>query len=200
MPFTILFAILFAKFKGYKVSLLFKSWTIYPILVAEIILLFFQISVLFGTYYFVQFAQINKIFHLMLFLIPFFCFKLYKEGLIGSISILIGTSMNKFVMFQNDGKMPVFPSLSFLTGNAKHNAIEIADNVNKDWGIFNFLLNLFPSKNIHTLGNINTKWKFFSDYIDFGYTILSIGDLFVHFFGFLIIYGSIRFLNKEIYK
>ena len=61
MPFTILFAILFAKIKGYKISYLFKSWTIYPIILAEIVLIFFQMTVFFNIYYFIQFSNINRI-------------------------------------------------------------------------------------------------------------------------------------------
>jgi len=178
MPFTILFAILFAKIKGYKISYLFKSWTIYPIILAEIVLIFFQMTVFFNIYYFIQFSNINKLIHLMLFLVPFFIFKLYKAGLIGSISIVIGTAMNKFVMLQNGGKMPVFPTLSKFTGYYKPGAFDKAQS-------------------IHILGSSSTNFKIFSDYIDLGYSILSVGDLFVHFFAFVIIFYTIKALNIE---
>lgn len=178
MPFFILFAVLFAKFKGYKTSYLFKTWTIYPIIVAEIIQIFFQITTIFGMYGFMKYVSAFKVIHLMLFLIPFLVFKLYKAGLIGSVSIVIGSLMNKFVIYQNGGKMPVYPTLSLLTGNVRPDSFERIES-------------------IYILGTESSRWKIFSDFIDLGYAILSIGDLFVHFFAFIIIFYTIKALNEK---
>ena len=179
MIFSICFAILFAKIKKYKISYLFLSWTFYPIIVFTIIIFILQFSVFISNYNFVQYAPFIKTANLFTFLIPLFYYKQYKTGLIGSASIIIGTLLNKFVMAQNNGKMPVYPSLSYLTGYFKPNAIIQAND------------------NIHIMGNENTPWKILSDYIDVGFSILSIGDLFIHFFTFWVIYQTIKVLNKK---
>ena len=90
-------------------------------------------------------------------------FQLYKPALIGSGSIVFGTLLNNFVISQNNGKMPAFPSLSYLTGYIKPHTFQAVND-------------------IHVLGSGATHWKFLTDYIDFGYSILSPGDLFIHFF------------------
>ncbi|MDD4474980.1 MAG: DUF5317 family protein [Eubacteriales bacterium] len=179
MLFSICFAMLFAKIKKYKISYLFLSWTFYPIIAFTILTLLLQLSVFFNYYYFVQFASYFKTAYLFTFLIPIFYYKQYKTGLIGSASIIVGTLLNKFVMAQNNGKMPVYPSLSYLTGYFKPNAIIQAND------------------NIHIMGNASTPWKVLTDYIDVGLSILSIGDLFIHFFPFLVIYQTIKVLNKN---
>ena len=74
--------------------------------------------------------------------------------------------------------MPVFPSLSYLTGYARLDSFSIVND-------------------IHILGNTNTHWKILTDYIDVGYSILSIGDVLVHFFAFFILYETIKALNVQ---
>jgi hypothetical protein len=178
MLFSICFAILLAKIKKYKISYLFLSWTFYPIIAFTILTLLLQLSVFLNNYYFVQFASYFKTAYLFTFLIPIFYYKQYKTGLIGSAFIIIGTLLNKFVMYQNNGKMPVYPSLSYITGYFKPNARNSIDN-------------------IHIMGNASTPWKILTDYIDVGFSILSIGDLFIHFFPLLVIYQTIKVLNKN---
>lgn len=178
MLLMILLAMLFAKFKHYKIKTIFLTWTFYPAFVVELVYVFFQINVFLGNYYFVQFAPFFKTATLYVYLIPMLAFKLYKSGLIGSGFIVIGTVLNKFVMAQNGGKMPVYPSLSYITGYAKPNAFtEVTD--------------------IHILGDVNTKWKILTDYIDIGYSILSVGDLFIHSFAFIITYSLIKATNEK---
>jgi hypothetical protein len=102
---------------------------------------------------------------------------LYKPGICGSIFIITGTFLNKFVISQNGGKMPVFPSLSKITGYFKVSTIGIADN-------------------IHIIGSETTRFKFLTDYIDLGNSILSIGDVLIHSFTFIVIYYAIKEINK----
>ena len=73
--------------------------------------------------------------------------------------------------------MPVFPSLSYITGYAKP----------EGFGLVN---------DLHILGNSQTNLKILTDYIDLGYSILSIGDILIRIFVFLIIYKSIVKSNK----
>ena len=74
--------------------------------------------------------------------------------------------------------MPVFPTLSYLTGYGK---VEAFDKVN----------------DIHILGNSSTKLKFLTDIFDIGYSILSIGDVFIRLYVFIIIYSVIKEINVE---
>jgi len=177
MILTITAAMLFAKFKHFKIKYLFLSWTFYPIIFLECVVTFFQINVFMGNYYFIQFAPILKTVYQFAYLIPVFAFGLYKPALIGSCSIFLGTLMNKFVIAQNNGEMPVYPSLSYLTGYIKPDTFhQVQDN-------------------LHALGSTQVHWKFLSDYIDVGYSILSPGDVLIHFFSFLILYETIKALN-----
>ncbi len=92
--------------------------------------------------------------------------------------MLIGGGLNDIVIKANDGFMPVFPTLSYLTGYAKPEAFVIV-------------------KDIHMLGNSQTKLKILTDFIDLGYSILSIGDVFIRAFVFIIIYTSIKKINNQ---
>jgi hypothetical protein len=186
MIFTICFAMLLAKIKGYKASYLFKTWTIYPALLIDLAYVYFQVNIFIGNYNVVLYASIIRYSFLLSFLIPMFVYQLYKPAIIGSCSILVGSALNNFVMSQNarliGGKivkqMPVYPSLSYITGYVKAEAFLIV-------------------KDVHVLGNANTHWKILTDYIDVGFSILSIGDLFIHFYVFIMVYYLIKALNKK---
>jgi len=173
---TILAAIILGKIKHYKIGYLFRSWSFYPAFITQCILIFFQISAFCGNYYFVQFASPTKVAIIVSFIFPMLVFQLYKPALIGSGSIVFGTLLNKFVISQNNGKMPVFPSFSYLTGYVKPYTFQAVQD-------------------IHVLGSGAAHWKILTDYIDFGYSILSPGDLFIHFFSFLMLYYTIRAVN-----
>jgi multiple sugar transport system permease protein len=156
MIITIFLACILAKLKHYQLRYVFHSYSIYPVLLVQCISVFFQGSVFFGTYYFVRFASILKISAILSFLFSIIAFKLYRPAMIGSCSILLGTALNKFVISQNGGKMPVYPSLSYLTGYVTKEAFGTADS-------------------LHILGSGVTRFKFLTDYIDVGYSILSPG-------------------------
>lgn len=81
--------------------------------------------------------------------------------------------MNRFVMSQNGGKMPVYATLSKHTGYFDEMVLGTADQ-------------------IHILGNEATKYKILTDYIDVGYSILSIGDVLIHAFIFMVVYDTIK--------
>ena len=79
--------------------------------------------------------------------------------------------------------MPVYPTISRYTGYIKSNTLSIIND------------------NIHVLGNGATKYKFLSDFIDLGYSIMSIGDLLIHLFVVIVLYNVIAEINKrEIYN
>lgn len=183
MIITICAVILLARIKHYKLRYVFRSWSFYPILLAQCILIFFQISIFFGTYYFVRFSDIIERVVLGSFLFSIWVYHLYRPAVIGAVSIAFGSFLNNFVIAQNGGKMPVFPSLSYLTGYVTPEAFG-------------------PMDSVHILGSEATKFKILADYIDIGYSILSPGDIFVHLFAFLMLYyivkaANIRFGNLE---
>lgn len=178
MVFSILFAFAAAKLKRYKLRPLLKEYTLYPFAILTLVLIFLQVSVFLRYYEFIKYAEYFKSAYLLSLLIPFIKYKLYKPGLVGAASIFLGTLLNKFVIWQNGGKMPVYASLSKLTGYYNETAINTADH-------------------LHMIGDADTKFKVLTDYIDIGYSILSIGDLFIHLFVVIILYYVIKELNQK---
>ena len=171
-------AMILAKFKHYNLKYAFNSWTFYPVLLTQCILIFFQMSIFFGTYYFLQFVPIVEPAIILSFLFAILAYQLYTPAIIGSVFIGIGSLLNKFVMAQNGGLMPVYPSLSYLTGYATPQSFQIADGV-------------------HILGSEVTRYKLLTDYIDFGYCILSPGDVFIHLFSFLMLYAIFKAAHQH---
>ncbi len=169
----ILFALLCLKIKGYKVMPVLKAYPLYPYVFVQIIYLILQLNIFWGNYDYIKYASVFKNVYLFTLIIPILVYKLYKTGFLGAACIIIGTILNKFVMSQNGGKMPVFASLSKLTGYYDESVFQTIDN-------------------IHIVGNETTKYKFLSDFIDVGYSVLSIGDLLIHSLAFIVIYNVIR--------
>jgi hypothetical protein len=178
MFINILLATLCAKIKGYRLTPVIKAYALYPYAVVEVFYLFLQVNIFKGNYSYVQYSTIFKNVYFYTLIIPILVYKLYKPGFLGSFLIIIGTILNRFVISQNGGKMPVFASLSKITGYYSNTAILSADN-------------------LHIIGNNATKYKFLTDFIDIGCSILSIGDIFIHSFIFIIIYNVIKEINKS---
>lgn len=176
---TILLAMLVAKIKGYNLKPLFKSWTAYPSMIFTLLYVFLDITIFYGDYRFIKYEGLLEKVYVLTFLALIFKYKLYKGAIIGSVSIFIGTALNMLAIAANEGKMPVFPTLSYITGYVKPDSFA-------------------KVKDIHILGNEATKLKFLTDYIDLGYSILSIGDIFIRFFTFIIIFNSIKYTNISI--
>jgi len=174
---TILIAMLAAKIKGYKLKPLFLSWEVYPVLVFVIIYMFLNLGVFLGNYNFIKYAGILEKVYFFTFFILIIKYKQYNNAIIGSMAIIIGTILNKIAISANSGKMPVFPTLSYVTGYIKPD-------------IF------IKVKDIHVIGDASSKLKFLTDYLDLGYSILSIGDIFIRVFAFIIIFGSIKSINN----
>lgn len=175
---TILLAMLVAKIRRYKLKPLFMSWHIYPTLMFVIIYILLNMSVFLGNYNFIKYAGILETIYICSFLILILKYKQYISAIIGSISIVIGTSLNKIVISANNGKMPVFPTLSYLTGYVKP-------------GVFSKV------NDIHVLGTDVSKLKLLTDFFDLGYSILSFGDILIRIFAFIIIFNTIKSINNN---
>jgi hypothetical protein len=173
MIFAILFALALAGIKGYQLKPLLRTYSLYPFAFLTAAMVYFQVCVFFDNYTWIKYAGYIKSIYLFTLVIPFLYYKLYKPGLVGASLIILGTLLNKFVIWQNGGKMPVYASLSKWTGYYDEEVIRTADK-------------------IHIVGDVSTKFKFLTDYIDIGYSILSIGDLLIHSFAFVILFYVIK--------
>lgn len=173
---TILLAMLVAKIKGYKLKPFFKSLSAYPVIIFSFIYIFIGISIFYGNYSFIKYEVWLEKIYILMFIPLIFKYKLYISSIIGSLFIFIGTYLNNIAINANNGKMPVFPTLSYITGYVK------PDSFSK-------------IKDIHILGDNSTKLKLLTDYIDLGYSILSIGDIFIRFFTFIVIFDFIKYIN-----
>lgn len=173
MTETIIFALICSKIKKYKIKELFKSWTIMPLMIMMIINLLGQAMIFNGNYKYVEFSAFVKTFYIMSCIPLVFKYRIYIQSIIGSVCIFIGSVLNDIAIKANGGYMPVFPSLSYYTGYASKESFSIV-------------------KDIHILGTDTTKLAFLTDYIDLGYCILSIGDVFIRVFVFIVIFYSAK--------
>jgi hypothetical protein len=135
-----------------------------------------QFGVFFGSYALVRFSRFLEPAMVLSFVFAIIVYKLYTPAVVGSACVVAGTLMNKFVIAQNGGKMPVFPSLSYLTGYTDPQALGSVDS-------------------LHVLGNASSKFKFLTDYIDVGYSVLSPGDVLIHLFAAIMLYQLIKAVN-----
>ena len=131
-----------------------------------------------GNYEVVKYMTILKSIYICSYIGLIIRYELYSGAIIGSICMFIGGALNDIAIKVNNGFMPVFPSLSYLTG---HTNIET----------FNLV------SNSHILGSSETKLKILTDFIDIGYCVLSVGDLFIRAFVFIIIYYSIKKISMQ---
>lgn len=178
---TVLFSLLLAKLRGNRLSPFWKSAWFYPVFLAEIFSIFLQVQIFMHNPAYLPLAEIVKSVYLSLYLLPLVRYRLFKPGLIGAGCIVAGTVMNHFVMAANGGKMPVFPTLSRLTGYFDPVFIE-------------------GPNSIHMLGSASTHLNFLSDYIDLGYSVLSLGDLVIRIFVVLIIFYAVKAMQAELPK
>lgn len=182
MPETILLALIYSKYKKHEIKPLFRQKEIYYILSIELIYIIMQVTLFNGNYTAIKYASLLKSVYLCSYLGLILKHELYKEALIGSGLMLLGGLCNEIAINANGGKMPVFPSLSLITGYAKPGAFDLANKVANDF---------------HILGNSDTNLKLLTDIFDIGYSILSIGDILMRVFIVLVIYGAIKRLNNS---
>lgn len=183
---TVLLAFLFAKWKGYRLSPALKSAWIYPIFLFDMFTIWLQAQVFLDNPDYIKYGFIVKNFYMVLYVIPIVRYKLFWPGIIGSGFIISGTLLNKLVMkvnavevmttngLQKVPKMPVYPTFSLITTY--------------------FEKGIHPNSPdaVHILGTAETKLKILTDYIDLGYSIISIGDVLIRVFVAIIIFYTIK--------
>jgi hypothetical protein len=171
---TVLFTFLLAKIKGYKLKEILKDWVVYPVLFFAAVYVVAEISIFFDNYFLVPYTQIYKVAYILSFIPMVVKYRLAVVTGIGLLFMIAGNILNKIVMNANGGKMPVYPSLSYATGYA-------------DTYIDQY----------HMWGDSTVKLKILSDFIDLGYTVMSLGDIFVRIFVFLILFYSIKYTSSK---
>ena len=169
---------LLAKVRKLRLRYLFRTWTFYPILLVQCVLVIFQASVFFRLYLFVPFVPYLEMSVIFSFFFAMIAYRLFTPAIIGSASIAAGTLLNKLAIAQNGGKMPVLPSLSYLTGYITPAMVSAVDG-------------------LHTLAGPNTKLMFLTDYIDYGYSILSLGDVLIHLYACIMFFALIQAVNRQ---
>jgi hypothetical protein len=167
-----------AKIKHYKIKYLFKTWTIYPAVLAQCVLIFFEINAICGNYSYVPYSKQLQVAIILSFLFPMLKFQLYKPALVGCASTTFGSLMNYFVIVQNGGHMPSYPTLSYITHFVRPYVFE-------------------EIAGIHSLADASVKFWYLTDFIDLGDSILSPGDRFIDFNTFLMLYYTIKAVNVQ---
>lgn len=173
---TIIISFIICKIKGFKLKPLFKSWTVYPVIFMELVYLVVQINIFRENYEVINYVGLLKTFYLCSYLPLIFKYKQYNSAIVGSIFVVIGGILNDIAISANNGYMPVFPSISYLTGYAKSDAFNKVND-------------------IHILGDATTKLKPLTDIFDIGYSVLSLGDIFIRGFVFIVLYSVLKQIN-----
>jgi hypothetical protein len=168
---------LLALLKRFRLRYLLRTWTFYPILLVQLCLIAFQASLFFRYYGFTPFARYVEPAVILSFLPALLVFGLYKQAFAGGACIVAGTVLNRIVIAQNGGYMPVYPTLSYLTGFVTPETVERLSG-------------------LHQVGVNDAKLVFLADIIDYGYSILSIGDVLIHLFACIMLYSLIKAVNR----
>lgn len=169
---------LIAKLRRLRLGYLWRTWTFYPILLAQCVLIASQVTIFLRIYTLVPLSSYLEMAVILSFLFAMLQFRLYRPAVLGSAAIVAGTVLNKIAIAQNGGHMPVFPSLSYLTGYITRDMFGAADQ-------------------LHVLGGAATKLPFLTDYIDYGYSVLSPGDVLIHLYACMLFYALIRAVNER---
>lgn len=178
MAESIIIALIIAKIKGFKIKRLFKIKEFYLILFMELLVLYVQFNIYRENYWVIKYTGIFKSIYLLSYLPLIYKLSIYKEALIGSGFVFLGSIFNNIVIKANGGFMPVYPTLSKITGYYKEQAFEKVND-------------------IHILLGGSSKLWYLSDIFDLGYSVLSIGDILIRIFVVIIIYSSIKYLNNN---
>jgi hypothetical protein len=190
----ILGAFIYAKYKKYNLIPFFKSWVAWLPISFCLAYIFFEVSIWNEHYFILKYQQMFKIATLLGYIPLCVFYRLYENDnieyqhnqlkktltspmIIGSLFLLLGSTLNRIAIFFNNGYMMTFPSNSYWTGYIKPQLID---------------------DGLHKIGNAYTHIIPFCNQFDLGYSILSLGDILIRLFVFIILYNSIKQSNKII--
>ena len=158
--------------------MLLREPAMIPIGIIEIIFWLLQICIWRQDYRFIGLAGYLQTASILALLWPILKYRLYPQAIVGSVMVVVGSTLNKIVMYANDGMMPVVPSFSDFTKYYQDGALEAAHDMR------------------HVIMSDSTKLNFLADYIDVGFSVISIGDVLVHLFTTIVICSVIAKLNQ----
>jgi hypothetical protein len=180
-------AFLYAKLKNkYNIKYIFKTWEIYPPMLFALFYIFLEGTMFFRWHYFIPYAHLIKTATLLSYIPLILKYKLYQDDngkLITSpmvkagFCLWLGSELNKIAMYFNNGYMPTFIDLGFWVGYVKSDGF---------------------IDGLHILGNSYSHAIPLCNIFDWGYTCVSIGDLLIRFYAFIILFYAIKYSNKTL--
>lgn len=170
---TVLLAFIIARLKGYRLMPFLREYAVWPFILLTAVYLYLPFLNFKGDISLVRFSRYFMLGYFVSVILFAVRFKTYFEMIIASLMMFAGTAMNNLAIWANGNRMPVFASISLATGFIKNKNDLLLDGV-------------------HTIGTPDTKLKFLTDFIDIGYCVLSIGDIFIKAFVFFIVFYSIK--------
>ncbi|MBE5769797.1 MAG: hypothetical protein E7336_00335 [Clostridiales bacterium] len=179
MILFILLAIIIAKMRRHRIGVLLREPSLIPVWIIEIVFWLLQICIWRQDYRFIGYAGYLQTASILALLWPILKFRLYPQAIAGALMVATGSALNRIVMNANDGRMPVTPSFSGITRYYQEGALEAAQDMR------------------HILMSDATKLNFLADYIDVGFSVISVGDVLVHLFTTIVIYCVIAKCNQK---
>lgn len=179
-------AFLYAKLKHkYKLLPVLKHWTAWLPLTFMFFYIFLEITTWMRWYYFIPYAHIIKTATLLSYVPLVIKYQLYQneQGKLflspmiwAGFCLWLGSTLNKIALHFNNGYMPTFCDLGFWTGYVSKDSSSFIDG-------------------LHILGNPYSSAIPLCNIFDWGWTCVSIGDILVRFYAFIIIYYAIKYIN-----
>lgn len=186
-------AFLYAWKKKLDIKLIFKDWPVYFPLFMLGIYIIAEVMIFNNNYWITQYGTQIKQLTLFSYLGLVLKYRLYDSMdinqknelirfvkspfVIAIICLLIGYSINYVAIVSNGGHMPVYASYTYFTGYTD--------------------VSSFTKDSFYVLGDSTSKAIWACDCIDIFYSNLSIGDVFVRCFTGILIYFSIKRINKK---
>ena len=174
MLIFILIPLVLARFRGYRIRSLFCVIDMYPFFLLCLLHGFFVLNAWLGNHSFVKFSEILQHGMTLSLLLPVVRRRIFTPTLIGACMTVGGTLMNRIVIQANDGRMPVYPTVSKWIGYYKDGQLDGSID------------------SLHVLLDDSSKLPFLADYIDLGLCILSPGDVLIHAFASIVLYCTVK--------
>lgn len=170
MLLFILVPLILARVKGYRIWQVFRICDLYPFFAVCACHTFFIVNAWLGNHTFVRYAGVLQYLMIFTLLLPILRRRIVYPTMVGVGLTMVGTLMNQVVIRANDGKMPVYPTVSCWIGYYKEGQLSGAID------------------DLHVLMDADSALPFLADYIDLGSCILSPGDVLIHAFASIVIY------------
>ena len=179
-------------YQQYSIKYILYHWSIVPPLLFVLFYLYLEYTMFIQNYFFLPYSHIIKIATLLSFFPLIIKYKLFENpkyinneylNLITSpmmksgLCLIIGSLLNKIATHFNSGYMPTYPSVTYWTKYIKPGSSFI--------------------DGIHIIGTPYSKLIVFCNIFDWGFTVVSIGDLIIRFYVFLILFNAIKKSNQK---